>query len=88
MTVGAGDKISITRLSFYDQGDSLQAGELLWSFTAKELGILFIDRESLPSFTAFTRVVAHATVENIGPECTNDSTWVGEWVFFNYGKNR
>ena len=29
MTGGAGDKISITRLSFYDQGDSLQAGELL-----------------------------------------------------------
>ena len=29
MTGVAGDKISITRLSFYDQGDSLQAGELL-----------------------------------------------------------
>jgi len=85
---GAGDKISITRLSFYDQGDSLQAGELFCSFTAKELGDLFIDSDSLPSFTAFTRVVAHATVENIGPECTNDSTGMGEWVFFNYGKNR
>ena len=88
MTGGAGDKISITRLSFYNLGDSLQSGELLYSFTANELGDLFIDRESLPSFTAFTRVVAHATVENIGPEYTNHSTGVGEWVFFNYGKNR
>ena len=88
MIGGAGDKVSITGLSFYELGDSLQAGELLYSFTANELGDLFIDRESLPSFTAFARVVAHATVENTGPEYTNDSTGVGEWVFFNYGKNR
>ena len=52
------------------------------------MGDLFIDCEYLPSFTAFTRVVAHATVENVGPECTNDSTGVGEWVFFNHGKNK
>lgn len=88
MIGGAGDKVSINGLSLYMLGDSLQAGELLYSFTANELGDLFIDRESLPSFTAFTRVVAHATVENTGPEYTNDSTGVGEWVFFNYGKNR
>ena len=88
MIGGAGDKVSISRLSLYMLGDSLQAGELLYSFTANELGDLFIDRESLPSFTAFTRVVAHATVENTGPEYKNDSTGVGEWVFFNYGKNR
>ena len=88
MIGGAGDKVSISRLSLYIMGDSLQAGELLYSFTSNELGDLFIDRESLPSFTAFTRVVAHATVENTGPEYTNDSTGVGDWVFFNYGKNR
>ena len=88
MIGGAGEKVSITGLSFYDLGDSLQTGELLYSFTVNELGDLFIDRESLPSFTAFARVVAYATVENTGPEYTNDSTGVGEWVFFNYGKNR
>ena len=88
MIGGAGDKVSITTLSLYMLGDSLQAGELLYFFTANELGDLFIDRESLPSFTAFTRVVGHATIENTGPEYTNDSTGVGEWVFFNYGKNR
>jgi len=88
MVGGAGDKVAITGLSFYAVDDSLQVGEMLYSFSADELGDLFIDRESLPSFTAFTRVVAYATVDNEGPEYTTDSTGVGEWVFLNYGRSR
>ena len=49
---------------------------------------LFIDHASLPNFTSFPSLVAIATVVNTGPECTNDSTGVGEWVSYNYGKNR
>ena len=37
MIGGAGDKVSISRLSLYMLGVSLQAGELLYSFTANEL---------------------------------------------------
>jgi len=83
MVGGAGEKVSITGLSFYDLNDSLQVGELLYSFSADELGDLFIDRESLPVLTAFSRVVAYANVDNTGPEYTTDSTGVGEWVFLN-----
>ena len=87
MVGGAGDKVAMTSLSFHALDDSLQVGELLYSFTADELGDLFIDRESLPVLTAFTKIVAYANVENMGPEYTMDSTGVGEWVFLNYGRS-
>ena len=60
---------------------------MLYSFTSDELGDLYIDRESLPVFTSFTRVAAYASVINSGPEYTTDNTGVGEWVFLNYGRN-
>lgn len=88
MVGGAGDKVALTGLSFHSIDTSLQAGELLYSYSADQLGDLFINRESLPSFTAFTRVVAYVTVDNEGPEYTTDSTEVGEWVFLNYGRSR
>ena len=88
MVGGAGDKVALTGLSFHSIDTSLQVGELLYSYSADQLGDLFIDRESLPSFTAFTRVVAYVTVDNEGPEYTTDSTEVGEWVFLNYGRSR
>ena len=61
-------------------------GELLYSFCSDELGDLYNSRDSLPVFTAFSRVVAYVNVINNGPEYTTDSTNVGEWVFLNYGK--
>ena len=88
MTGGAGDKVVLTGLSFYSINSSLQVGDMLYSYSADQLGDLFIDRESLPSFTAFTRVVAYVTVDNQGPEYNADSTGVGEWVFLNYGRSR
>ena len=88
MVGGAGDKVALTGLSFHSIDTSLQVGELLYSFSADQLGDLFIDRDSLPNFTAFTRVAAYVTVDNEGPEYTTDSTEVGEWVFLNYGRNR
>ena len=87
MTGGSGDKVSLTDLSFHALTDSLDVGELLYSYTADELGDLYIDRESLPTFTAFSRIVAFANVTSTGPEYTMDSTGVGEWVFLNYGRN-
>ena len=87
MVGGSGDKVALVDLSFYSLTDSLEVDELLYSFTSDELGDLYIDRESLPVFTSFTRVVAYANVTNAGPEYTMDSTGVGEWVFLNYGRN-
>ena len=83
MTGGSGDKVALTDLSFHAMTDSLDVGDLLYSFTADELGDLYIDRESLPTFTAFSRIVAFANINNAGPEYTMDNTGVGEWVFLN-----
>ena len=88
MVGGSGDKVAIVGLSFYSLTDNLEVDELLYSFSSDELGDLYIDRESLPVFTSFSRVVAYANVINNGPEYTTDSTGVGEWVFLNYGRNR
>jgi len=88
MVGGSGDKVSLSDLSFHALTDNLEVGELLYSYTVDELGDLYLDRESLPTFTAFSGVVAYANVTNTGPEYTTDSTGVGEWVFLNYGRNR
>jgi len=88
MVGGSGDKVALVGLSFYSLTDNLEVDELLYSFSSDELGDLYIDRESLPVFTSFSRVVAYANVINNGPEYTTDSTGVGEWVFLNYGRNR
>ena len=88
MMGGSGNKVSITNLSFYSLTDSLEVDELLYSYSQDELGDLYIDRESLPIFTSFTRIAAYASVINNGPEYTMDNSGVGEWVFLNYGKTR
>ena len=85
---GSGDKVSLAGISFFSLSDSLEVGELLYSFSSDELGDLYISRDSLPVFTSFSRVVAYVNVINNGPEYFTDSTNVGEWVFLNYGKNR
>ncbi len=84
---GSGDKVSLVGISFYSLTDSLEVGDLLYSFSSDELGDLYINRESLPVFTSFSRVVAYANVINNGPEYTTDNTGVGEWVFLNYAKS-
>ena len=87
MVGGSGDKVGLVDLSFYSLTDSLEVDELLYSFSSDELGDLYINRESLPVFTSFSRVVAYANVTNNGPEYTTDNTGIGEWVFLNYGRN-
>ena len=84
---GSGDKVALVDLSYYSLTDSLELDELLYSFSSDELGDLYIDRESLPVFTSFSRVVAYVSVTNNGPEYTTDNTGVGEWVFVNYGRS-
>ena len=84
---GAGEKVSITNvdistLSVYG------VGNILHSFNAEEVGTLFIDRESLPTFNAFELVLIQMSVENDGPEYTMDSTGVGEWCTVHYARNR
>ena len=88
MIGGSGDKVFITNLSFHAVTSDLEVGEQLYSFAADELGDLYIDRDSLPTFTAFTRVISYANVTNSEPEYMMESTGVGEWVFLNYGRNR
>jgi hypothetical protein len=88
MVGGSGDKISISSLAVYALSDSLDQGDLVYSFEANSIGDLFIDREALPTFTAFSPYLIEVTVENAGPELTMDSSGVGEWVFKNYGRSR
>ena len=84
---GSGDKVALADLSYYSLTDSLELNELLYSFSSDDLGDLYIDRESLPVFTSFSRIVAYVSVTNNGPEYTTDNTGVGEWVFVNYGRS-
>ena len=88
MTGGAGDKVSIATLSIYALNDSMEQGDLLYHFEADGLGDLFMDRDSLPSFTAFSKYIIESSVENTGPELIMDSTGVAEWVLKNYGLHR
>ena len=84
---GSGDKVALVDLSYYSLTDSLELNELLYSFSSDDLGDLYIDRESLPVFTSFSKIVAYVSVINNGPEYTTDNTGVGEWVFVNYGRS-
>jgi hypothetical protein len=88
MVGGSGDKVSISSLAVYTLSDSLDQGDLVYSFEANGIGDLFIDREALPTFTAFSPYLIEVTVENAGPELTMDISGVGEWVFKNYGRSR
>ncbi|MFL2983742.1 MAG: hypothetical protein ACJZ12_05060 [Candidatus Neomarinimicrobiota bacterium] len=88
MVGGSGDKVIMNELSLHAIDDSLHLGDLLYSFVADDLGNLFINRDSLPVFTAFSKIVAYVYVDNTGPEYVSDSSGVGEWVFLNYGRDR
>ncbi len=77
---GSGDKVLLAGI-FFSLSDSLEVGDILYSFSSDELGDLYISRDSLTVFTFFNRVVPYVNVINNGLEYFIDSTNVGEWVF-------
>ena len=85
---GVGEKVSISSLSFYSLSEENQEANLILSIDSDSAGDLFVSRDSLPSFTAFDRILVYASVQNSGPEYNIDTGNTGEWVFHNYGKNR
>ena len=46
--------------------------------------IFFIDRETLPIFTAFRPYIVEVTTNNLGPELNNDTNRVNDMVSKNY----
>ena len=78
---GSGDKVSLAGISFFTLSGSIKLGELLYSFSSNELSDLYISRDSLPVFNAFSRVVTYVNVINNCSKYTTDSTYVEEWVF-------
>ena len=87
LTGGTGDKVNISNVSVYALDSLLQIDELLYSFDIDESGELYIDRDNLPSYTSFDKILIQAEVINNGPEFTMDNSGVGEWVFINYGRS-
>ena len=83
---GSGDKVTISSISIYEVTDAMEKGALLHQFNANGIENLFINRESLPVFTAYSPYVIEVSVNNVGPELSIDTTNVGEWVFKNYGR--
>ena len=83
---GSGDKVTISSISIYELTDVMEKGALLHQFNANGIENFFINRESLPVFTAYNSYVIEVSVNNTGPELSIDTTNVGEWVFKNYGR--
>ena len=88
LTGGVGEKVLISSLSFYSLSGDDQEANLILSIDSDGAGDLFFSRDSLPSFTAFNRLLIYASIQNSGPEYNIDTSNTGEWVFHNYGKNR
>ena len=90
---GAGDKVSITSVEVYDlnlsvTGEQLaEEGELIYSISSDGIEDLYMDRETLPTFTSFNSVIVKVTVENTGPEYSIDTSGVGEWAMLRYGRS-
>ena len=88
LTGGTGDKVNISNISLYSLDSLLNTGELIYSFDIDESGELYIDRDDLPIYTSFDKILIQAQVINNGPEFTMHSSEIGEWVFVNYGRSR
>jgi len=88
MVGGSGDKVDINGIFIYAMNDNWEQGDLLYQFLAEDVQDIFIDRESIPTFTAFVPYLVTVSVSNAGPEMALDSTGVGEWVLKNYGYHR
>ena len=90
---GAGDKVSITSVEVYDLNLSVtreqlaEEGELIYSISSDGIEDLYMDRETLPTFTSFNSVIVKVTVENTGPEYSIDTSGVGEWAMLRYGRS-
>jgi hypothetical protein len=78
---GTGDKVAISQIQIFSS-DSTVAD---YTFTADEVGDLFIARDSLPTFLAWRPLRVEVTVENAGPEFPYLS---GESVMLHYGRDR
>ena len=88
LTGGTGDKVNISNISLYSLDSLLNTGELIYSFDIDESGELYIDRDDLPIYASFDKILIQAQVINNGPEFTMHSSEIGEWVFVNYGRSR
>lgn len=88
MVGGSGDKVDINGIFIYSLTDDYEQGDLLHQFLGDDILDVFIQRESIPTFTAFVPYMVTVSVTNAGPELSMDSTGVGEWVFKNYGYHR
>ncbi|NOZ03068.1 MAG: hypothetical protein GXO92_00465, partial [FCB group bacterium] len=78
---GAGSKVAITQIQIFARNDSIAD----YTFTADQVGDMFITRDSIPTFNAWRPVRVEVTVENAGPEFPYLS---GEGVMLHYGRNR
>ena len=93
LTGGAGDKVSITSVEVYDlnlsvTGEQLaEEGDLIYSISSDGIEDLYMDRETLPTFTSFNSVIVKVTVENTGPEYSIDTSGVSEWAMLRYGRS-
>jgi len=86
-TGGAGSKVRITKLEFIwtplEDSDSV-----LYSFEANTVEDLFIPRQELPTFFAWTPMRVELTVENDDPVFYVDSLDSGERALFHFGRDR
>ena len=64
-----------------------EEGELIYSISSDGIEDLYMDRETLPTFTSFNSVIVKVTVENTGPEYSIDTLGVGEWAMVRYGRS-
>lgn len=89
-TGGAGSKLNITEVNFFNASDS--TGTAVLSFTADDNGDIFFDRDNLPTFTysfwspATYRV--EVTVTNDDPTLIWNEYDSGEIVSMHYGQSR
>ena len=87
LTGGAGDKVSVSNILVYSLDSLSEINELIYSYDIVESSDLFIDRDNLPSYTSFEKILIQVQVVNNGPEFAMDDSGVGEWVFANYGRS-
>lgn len=87
---GAGTKLNITAVNFYDYSDS--SGSAVLSFTADENGEIFFDRNNLPTFThsywSPTTYRVEVTITNDDPILIWNDYDSGEIVSMHYGQSR
>ena len=89
----SGDKVSINSVDIFEVNSSLteageviiEQGEPIYSLSLDDIYDLYINRETLPTFSSFNSIIVKVNIENSGPEYAIDTTGVGEWVTIRYG---